>query len=70
MLIDQNLQKKSTNLASLKSDVDELYIHRLNNVPSGIKSTNLKSEVDKLDADKLVVLPVYLSKLSDTLIKL
>ena len=64
------MQKKSTNLASLKSDVDELYIHRLNNVPSGIKSTNLKSEVDKLDADKLVVLPVYLSKLSDTLIKL
>ena len=30
-----------------------------------INSSNLKSKVDRLDVDKLVPVPVYLSKLSD-----
>ena len=32
-------------------------------MPSGLSS--LKSKVDKLDVDKLISVPVYLSKLSD-----
>ena len=36
----------------------------MNNVPL-INLSNLKSKVNKLDVDKLVVVPVYLNKLSD-----
>ena len=43
---------KNTNLANLKSDVDQLDIDKLKNVPSGLIS--LKSIIDKLDFDKLV----------------
>ena len=35
----------------------------MKNVPSNL--SNLKSKLDKLDADKLVLLPVHLSELSD-----
>ena len=46
------------NLASLKSEVD-----KLEKVPTGLNS--LKSKVDILDVDKLVPVPVDLSKVSD-----
>ena len=36
---------------------------KLKNLP--INFSNLKSKVDRLDVDKLVPVPVYLSKLSD-----
>ena len=35
----------------------------MKNVPNNL--SNLKSKVDKLDVDKLVLVPVNLSKLSD-----
>ena len=35
----------------------------MKNVPANL--SNLKNKVDKLDVDKLVPVPVYLSKLSD-----
>ena len=35
----------------------------MKNVPSNL--SNLKNKLDKLDADKLVLLPVHLSELSD-----
>ena len=35
----------------------------MENVPNNL--SNLKSKVDKLDVDKLVLVPVNLSKLSD-----
>ena len=51
---------KKTDLANLKSDVDKLYIDKqFENL------NNLEIKVDKLDADKLVRVPVDLSKLSD-----
>ena len=43
---------KKTDLANLKSDLDELDIDKLKNVPSGLHS--LRSKVEKLDVDKLV----------------
>ena len=51
---------KKVDLASLKSEADELDIHKLEKVPTGLYS--LKS---KVDVDKLVPVPVDLSKLSD-----
>ena len=36
--------------ANLKSDLDNLYIGKLENVPTNL--SNLKSKVDKLDVDK------------------
>ena len=49
---------KKVDLASLKSELD-----KLEKVPTVLNS--LKSKVDKLDVDKLVPVPVDLSKLSD-----
>ena len=49
---------KKVDLANLKSNLD-----KLKNVPTNLN--NLKSKVDKLDVDKLVPVPVDLSKLSD-----
>ena len=49
-----------TDLANLKSDVDEL--DKLKNVPTN--SSNLKSKVGKLDVNKLIPVLVNLSKLS------
>ena len=47
----------------MKSNVDELDIDKLKNVPSGLNS--LESIVDKLDVNKLVPVPTVLSKLND-----
>ena len=49
---------KKVDLANLKSNLD-----KLKNVPTNLN--NLKSKVDKLNVDKLVPIPVDLSKLSD-----
>ena len=49
---------KKVDLANLKSNLD-----KLKNVPTNFN--NLKSKVDKLDVDKLVLIPADLSKLSD-----
>ena len=54
---------KKTDLAHLKSDVDELDIDKLRNVRSGLSS--LKSIVDKLDVGKIETTLIDLSKLSD-----
>ena len=54
---------KKNDLANLKSDVDNLDIDKLKNLPNNL--SNLKSKVDKLDADKQVPVPVDLSKLSN-----
>ena len=53
---------KKTDLANLKSDIDELEYDKLKYVPSNLG--NLKSKVDKLDVDKLIPVPVNLSKCS------
>ena len=52
---------KKVDLASSKSEVDELDIDKLEKVPAVLNS--LKSKVDKLDVDKLLSVPVDLSKL-------
>ena len=49
---------KKVDLANLKSNLD-----KLKNVPTNLN--NLKSKVDKLDVDKLVLIPADLIKLSD-----
>ena len=54
-----------TNLSNLKSNVDEVDIDKLKNVPSGLIS--LKSKVDKSDIGKLETTPVDLSKLNDAI---
>ena len=46
---------KKVDLANLKSNLD-----KLKNVPTNLN--NLKSKVDKLDVDKLLPIPVNLSK--------
>ena len=47
-------------LASLKSNVDNLEIDKLKNVRKGLN--NLKCKVDKLDVDKLKTAPIDLKK--------
>ena len=54
---------KKFDLASLKYDVDESDIYKLENPSANL--TNLKSRVDELDVDKLLSVPFNLSKLSD-----
>ena len=54
---------KKPGLASSKSNVNKLDIAKLKNVQFHL--SNLKIKVDKLDANKLVPLPVDISKLSD-----
>ena len=43
--------------------MDQLDIEILQNVPSDLR--NVTSNVDKLDSDRLLLIPVDLSKLSD-----
>ena len=50
-------------MASLKLNVGELDIHKLKNVPTN--ASNLESTVDEVVVDKLVPVPVGISKLSD-----
>ena len=59
---------KKTDLANLKSDVDELNIDKLKNVPSNL--SNLKSKIDKSNVDESVPVPVDLGKLSDIVKKM
>ena len=54
---------KNTYLTNLKSDIDNLNIDKLKNIPTNLN--NLKSKVDRLYVDKLVPVPLDLSKLSD-----
>ena len=54
---------KMVDLASLKSNADQLVFDKLKNVLTNL--SNLKSKVDKLDVDKLLNIPVDVSKLSD-----
>ena len=54
---------KKTYLANLKSDIDNLNIDKLKNIPTNLN--NLKSKADRLYVDKLVPVPLDLSKLSD-----
>ena len=62
-LIHQILLKKS-DLASLKSDYDELNIDKLKNQQSG--SDSFKSKADKIEIDSLKPVPNDLSKLIDS----
>ena len=60
--VDTSKFAKKFDLASSKSNVDQLDIYKLKNVPNYLN--NLETEVDKLSIDKLVPVPVDLSKLS------
>ena len=51
---------KKTDLLNLKSDVDNLDIDILINVPSNLN--NLESKVHKLNVNKLELVPLDLSK--------
>ena len=61
--VDTSNYAKKYDLASIKSDVDQLYIDKLKSAPSGLDS--LESKVDKLHVEKLVPVTTDLSKLSD-----
>ena len=58
-----HLLLKKVDLANLKSDVDNLDIDKLKNLPTNLN--NLKNKVEKLDVDELRSVLVDLSKLSD-----
>ena len=60
---DTSTFAKKVDLASLKSNADQLDIDKLENLPTNLN--NLKNKVDKLDVDKLVPAPIKLSKLSN-----
>ena len=62
IVVDTSKFAKKVDLASLKSEVDQLDIDKLEKAPTGLN--DLKSKVDKLDVDKLVPVPVDLSKRS------
>ena len=49
-----------------KTDIKNVSHVDTSNFARKTNLANLKTEVDKLDIDKLVSIPVYLSKLSDT----
>ena len=56
-------KKKKKDLANVKSDVDKSVADKLKNVLTNLR--NFKTKVDELDVDKLVPIPVGLSKLSE-----
>ena len=56
-------QKILRNATVVKVDADKLDIDKLGTLLTGLNS--LKSKVHKIDVDKLVPVPVDLSKLSD-----
>ena len=56
-----------SNLASLKTEVDNLDIGKLKSLPTNLR--NLKNKIDKLDIDKLPHVHVDLSKLSNVVKK-
>ena len=47
----------------MKSDVDKLDTDKLKNVRSKLR--NLKTKLEKLDIDKLITVPIDISKLRD-----
>ena len=61
--VDTSQFAKKVDLASLKSNVDKLDIHKLENVPTNLR--NLKIKVDQLDTDTLAPVPADLGKLSN-----
>ena len=63
-VVDTSKFAKKVDLTNLKSNVDQLDIDKLKNVPANLR--NLKSKiVYLLDVHKLVLVSVDLSKLSD-----
>ena len=62
-LINWILLKKKKDLANVKPDVDKSVADKLKNVLTNLR--NFKTKVDELDVDKLVPIPVGLSKLSE-----
>ena len=61
--VDTSYFAKNTDLVNLKSDVDNLDIDKLKNIPTNLN--DLKSKVHKLDIGELQTTPVDFSKLSD-----
>ena len=57
---------KKTDFVKLKSNAYKINIDKLKNVSGNL--TNLRNKVDKLDADKLVTVPVDFSKISDVVL--
>ena len=51
-VVDTLKLAKKVDLANLKSDVDELDIDKLKNVPTNFSNSKIK--VNKLDVDKLI----------------
>ena len=62
-VVDISHFSKTTDLASLKSDVNKLNIDKLKKLPSNL--SNLKGKVDQIDIGKLETTPGDLSKLSN-----
>ena len=60
---DTSSFNKKADLASLKSDVDELDTDKFKNVPFSLNS--LKDKIDKLDVDKLKPVPTDFKRISD-----
>ena len=58
--VDTSKSAKKIDLASLRSNVNKLYIGKLKNVPNNLR--NLKSKIDKLDVDELVPAPLDVEK--------
>ena len=58
--VDTSKSAKKIDLASLRSNVNKLYIGKLKNVPNNLR--NLKSKIDKLDLDELVPAPLDVEK--------
>ena len=61
--IDTSKLAATSDLVSLKAEVDKLHIDKLKSLPNNL--SNLKNKVDKLDIDKLAPVPVDLSKLTN-----
>ena len=61
--VDTSKFAKKVDLANLKSNTDKLDIYTLKNVLNNM--SNLKTKLDNLDVDKIVPVPVDLSKLSN-----
>ena len=58
--VDTSKSAKKIDLASLRSNVNKLYIGKLKNVPNNLRK--LKSKIDKLDVDELVPAPLDVEK--------
>ena len=63
--VDTSKFAKKVDLANLKSNADELDVDKFKNVSTNLSSLAIK--VDKLHVDKLVPVPIELSKINDAL---